>query len=103
MILGGRDKGMDFDPLCREVGFHAGFVALIGESADKIDYFLKKYWPDLKIQRFSSLEMATRAAYMECKGSGIVLFSPACASFDMFKDYKDRGNRFKSIVLKNNK
>ena len=100
LILGGRDKGMDFDPLCRQVGYHASFVALIGESADKIGGLLAKHWPDLKVRSFDGLDMATRAAYLECKGDGVVLFSPACASFDMFDNYEHRGRTFKKIVMR---
>ncbi|MCL5985918.1 MAG: UDP-N-acetylmuramoyl-L-alanine--D-glutamate ligase [Actinobacteria bacterium] len=98
LILGGKDKGMDFSLLCREVGDHVRFVALIGESADKIGNVLAKFWPDLRIEYYDSLEMATRAAYLECEGDGIVLFSPACASFDMFDNYEHRGVQFKKIV-----
>lgn len=98
LILGGKDKGMDFSQLCREVGDHASFVAFIGESASKIGDLLVRYWPGLKVQYFESLELATRAAYQECKGGGVVLFSPACASFDMFDNYEHRGREFKKIV-----
>jgi UDP-N-acetylmuramoylalanine--D-glutamate ligase len=104
LILGGKDKGMDFSTLCKEVGNNASFVALVGESANKIGSILAQYWPGLKVQYFDSLELATRAAYLECKdkGGGVVLFSPACASFDMFENYEHRGREFKKIVAQIN-
>ena len=100
LILGGSSKGANFDELAEKIvhGNVAG-VVLIGDEAKKIKNSLEKYnFPgeivcanhDFKKAIFESLRIA--------KPGSIIIFSPACASFDMFKNYKDRGNKFKEMI-----
>jgi UDP-N-acetylmuramoylalanine--D-glutamate ligase len=97
VILGGRDKDQDFSPLAELVKKTGAGVVLIGEAAEKIGALLDGY-PD--VARADGMESAVgKAARMAGKG-GTVLLSPACASFDMFKDYADRGNKFRAAVKK---
>ena len=94
LIAGGRDKGQDFSPLAPLVRRAARAVVLIGEGADAID----RAWPGVDKVRADSLAAAMDAAFERARPSGTVLLSPGCASFDMFRDYEDRGRRFKQEV-----
>ena len=95
LIAGGKDKGSDFSKLNHLIEKFTREVILIGNAKEKIS----KSWESLKPVHFSdtlndAVQMATKIA----KEKDTVLLSPACASFDMFKDYEDRGRQFKSIV-----
>jgi len=94
LIAGGKDKGLDYTvikPYLKKVKK----INLIGEASDKIKGSLSKY-KDVHV--FSSLREAVRDAYANADKKDTVLFSPMCASFDMFANYKERGKRFVNIV-----
>ena len=96
LIAGGRDKNTDlkeFDEACKK---HIKTVILIGEAADRFEENLKSDGFD-NIIRENSLESAVDKA-MELNPD-VVLLSPACASFDMFSGYEERGKVFKDYVL----
>ncbi|MBN1289792.1 MAG: UDP-N-acetylmuramoyl-L-alanine--D-glutamate ligase [Actinobacteria bacterium] len=105
-ILGGRNKGLDFSELALEVNRRIGDgviigVILLGESADEIAEALTAEGnEDVEkvISKASDLDGSVVKAFEITGGNGTVLFSPACASFDMFRDYKDRGTAFKRAV-----
>jgi UDP-N-acetylmuramoylalanine--D-glutamate ligase len=96
LILGGRDKGMDFGPLvdtlrdARILG-----VVLIGEARARLQALLAEVCP---VHEAATLEAATRQAASLATPGVAVLLSPACASFDMFRDFEERGKAFKAIV-----
>ncbi|MGC8972466.1 MAG: UDP-N-acetylmuramoyl-L-alanine--D-glutamate ligase, partial [bacterium] len=100
LILGGQDKGMDFTELLNELKIsNVRHVCLIGETKDKFKDLLLSG----RIRNFSvhnSLEEAVMAAIDSAEKGDFILFSPACASFDMFKNYVERGERFKEIVYR---
>ena len=99
MILGGSDKHADFAPLARcirESGEIAGIV-LIGVTAPQIEKALLEEGIE-NLQHASSMEEAVRRCQDMAKEGWNVLLSPACASFDMFHDYEERGRVFKEIV-----
>jgi UDP-N-acetylmuramoylalanine--D-glutamate ligase len=97
LIAGGRDKGQDFRPLAPLVARHVRHLVLIGEGAAA----MARAWPDVSQERAGSLADAVRAAFEAARGSrAVVLLSPGCASFDMFRDYEDRGRRFKDEVTR---
>jgi UDP-N-acetylmuramoylalanine--D-glutamate ligase len=91
LILGGDGKGQDFAPLADPVARFASHVLLIGRDASLID----KVAPG---ERCASLEQAVRRAAELAKPGEAVLLSPACASFDMFRDYRHRGEAFAQAV-----
>jgi UDP-N-acetylmuramoylalanine--D-glutamate ligase len=97
LIAGGRDKGQDFRPLAPLVEAHVRHLVLIGEGAAG----MAAAWPGVPGERATTLADAVRRAYEAAKNSGaVVLLSPGCASFDMFRDYEDRGRRFKDEVAR---
>ena len=95
LIAGGRHKDQDFTPLRDRVRRAAAGLVLIGEAQDR----LATAWPDVPAQRAASLAEAVDLAFRAARPTGAtVLLSPGCSSFDMFRDYEDRGRRFKSEV-----
>ena len=94
-IVGGVYKGGDFAHLAPALRARGGSVVAIGEAAARVEGALGDLVP---VHRASSLEAAVEAALADRRGGGVVLLAPACASFDMFRDYADRGRVFKAIV-----
>jgi UDP-N-acetylmuramoylalanine--D-glutamate ligase len=95
VILGGRHKGGDFADLTAAVTRHVTRVLAIGEAQDTIERALGHVKP---VQRCGSLEEAVHEGARQAVAGDVVLLAPACSSFDMFKDYADRGHAFKSAV-----
>ncbi len=99
LILGGYDKHTDFMPLCQEIlasGTIENVVA-IGQTAQQICHCLEEAGYT-KVTRAYSMEEAVQKSRELAVAGGNVLLSPACASFDMFRDYEHRGEAFKELV-----
>ncbi len=96
LIAGGRDKLTSLDEFCKSVNKHITSVVLIGEAADRFDEELKKNG-FTSIYREDSLQSAVDKS-IRLKPDAVLL-SPACASFDMFSGYEERGKVFKEYVL----
>ena len=101
IILGGYDKHASFDALSREI-VNSPMIrkaVLIGETAELIRNSLERAgFSESGIIQAGSLREAVEAARSQAENGWCVLLSPACASFDMFKDYEERGRVFKQIV-----
>ncbi len=106
LIMGGRNKGLEFSDLATELcelmeeGRLAG-VILTGESAGDIGRTLEAACPGAAVSSIrlaDDLAEAVSVAMETVERGDSILFSPACASFDMFEDYRDRGKAFKSVV-----
>jgi UDP-N-acetylmuramoylalanine--D-glutamate ligase len=90
LIAGGRAKGQDLSPLVTRARRLAAVVVL-GESAD----VLARLFDGLVVvRRAGSIEEATETAFELAPRPGVVLLAPACASWDQFHDYRERGERF---------
>ena len=96
LILGGDGKGQDFSPLAPVVGRKAKQVLLIGKDAAVIRRALKGV--GIPIEKARTLEEAVKRAARIARPGDAVLLSPACASFDMFRDYRQRGEAFAAAV-----
>lgn len=96
LIAGGRDKLTILDEFCESVKQHIKTVILIGEATERFEEALKKSGFD-NILKADTMESAIDKA-IELKPNNVLL-SPACASFDMFKGYEERGTVFKNYVL----
>ncbi len=96
LIAGGDGKGQDFAPLAGPVAEHARRVLLIGRDAPLIARALAPSGVPLEL--CASLEQAVERAAACAQAGDAVLLSPACASFDMFRDYRHRGDAFAAAV-----
>ena len=97
LILGGLDKGNPYAPLIPLIKKSVKSVLTIGEAAAKIERELGAAAPLISS---GDMERACRAILQNAAPGDIALFSPACASFDQFKDFEDRGRKFKALVKK---
>ena len=102
LIAGGYDKHLDYEPIARPVIDKVSTLILMGQTAEKINTVIseeiKKCSKEMEIIRVDNLEDAIFSAKQVSKQGDVVLFSPASASFDMFKNFEERGNKFKDIV-----
>jgi UDP-N-acetylmuramoylalanine--D-glutamate ligase len=97
LIAGGYGSGFDLSEWVADVLANTEAVVLIGASADLLQEALREH---PKVVRAASMEEAVSAAAGLSRLGGVVLLSPAYKSFDMFKDYEDRGDQFKALVRK---
>ncbi len=106
LIAGGYDKNLDYTPLAKPIIEKVKSLILIGQTSGKIfdvvKLELEKENKELDIHMCETLEETVNLAKKVVKPGQVVLFSPASASFDMFKNFADRGNQFKELVKKIN-
>ena len=98
LILGGRDKGVSLNALTEKVKQHVKAVVLIGEAAERFNKALDQ-GGFKAIHHAGSMEEAVRQSFLLAKPNDVVLLSPACASFDMFNYFEERGEVFKKLCL----
>jgi len=96
LIAGGKDKGFEFDSVTDLVARKCRCAVLLGDMAARIEQLWGKHLTCINAGR--SLERAVHTARSQARPGDIVLFSPGTSSFDMFRNYADRGNQFRSIV-----
>jgi len=95
LIAGGRDKGGSYEPLVRALRQKGRAAVLIGEAAEAIAGAIGDTLP---VKRATTLEEAVRLGASLAHRGDAVLLSPACSSYDMFRDYKHRGDEFARLV-----
>lgn len=104
LITGGYDKHLDYEPIAKPILNKVKTLILMGQTAEKIFGAVKqekeKENKEIEIYKVNSLEEAINKAREKSKPNQVVLFSPASASFDMFKNFEERGNKFKELVKK---
>ena len=96
LIAGGDGKGQDFSPLAPVVQVRARAVVLIGRDAGLIERAIAGSGVPLK--RADDMDEAVTVAFMQAQPGDAVLLSPACASYDMFRDYVQRAEAFAAVV-----
>jgi len=94
LIAGGKDKGFEFSPIADLVRERVSFAILIGEMRHRI----ARDWAPLHCLEAESLEEAVVTALKEAQPGTTILFSPGTSSFDMFRDYVERGETFRRLV-----
>ena len=99
LILGGTDKGNDYSEIASLVREKVHTLIFMGLDNKKLNEFFTIN-SNCKIVDTNNLEDAVRAAYEVAQKGDTVLLSPCCASFDLFKNYEDRGEQFKAAVKK---
>jgi len=97
LILGGQGKGQDFSALAPALASSCRAVYLIGEDAPAIAAAVR--YGGVVMHEYEDLERALAAASAAAAPGEIVLLSPGCASFDQFRDFEARGERFRELVL----
>jgi UDP-N-acetylmuramoylalanine--D-glutamate ligase len=97
LIAGGKDKNGDLSPLKALVRERVKHLILIGEAKERM---IRELGGQTDTVLAKTMEEAVSLARQKAKGGEVVLLSPACSSFDMFKDYKERGKVFKEAVKK---
>jgi UDP-N-acetylmuramoylalanine--D-glutamate ligase len=97
LIAGGKDKNGDLSPLRELIRKRVRHLILIGEAKERMNRELGRLTDTNMVK---SLEEAVLLARKKAAGGQVILFSPACSSFDMFKDYKERGKVFKEAVAR---
>jgi len=95
LIAGGRDKGGDYTPLAQALARVGRAAVLIGEAAEKIEAAFRSIVP---VARAATMEDAVGAAARFAQPGDAVVLSPACSSFDMFRDYAHRAQVFRAAV-----
>jgi len=98
LIAGGRNKGSDFTTLARLIKEKVRAIVLLGESAGEIERAVRAAGGTGIFRSRELKEAVLLARQAACPGD-VVLLSPACASWDMFRNYEQRGNLFKQVVL----
>jgi UDP-N-acetylmuramoylalanine--D-glutamate ligase len=96
LIAGGRDKAGDFSLMRQLVSERVKALVLIGEASEKIAKALGDLTETVQAK---DLKEAVAVSRKLSAGGDVVLLSPACASFDMFRDFEDRGRQFKKIIM----
>jgi UDP-N-acetylmuramoylalanine--D-glutamate ligase len=96
LIAGGDGKGQDFAPLAPAVKARARAVVLIGRDADRLAQAIAV--TGVPVERAAGMEEAVQAAFRASRAGDAVLLSPACASYDMFRNYAHRGEAFAAAV-----
>ncbi|MFA5015096.1 MAG: UDP-N-acetylmuramoyl-L-alanine--D-glutamate ligase [Actinomycetota bacterium] len=99
LIMGGKDKDMDFSELIPVLNKKVKNLILIGETSSSIYKEVMKSSCDYNVYKCGTLEEAVRKGFEVAAPGEVLLLSPACASMDMFKDYKERGDKFKNLVF----
>lgn len=94
LIAGGKDKGVEFDDNADLVHRKVRAAVLLGEMKERI----KLSWKNTECHAVSSLEEAVRKAHSLAQSGDVVLFSPGTSSYDMFRNYGERGDLFKNFV-----
>ena len=97
LVAGGYNKGTDFAPLLESFTDKIQGMVVLGETAGKLMACAREHGFS-PVTEVKTLKTAVRAAYDMCRPGYTVLFSPACASYDMFKDFEERGRVFKQVV-----
>ena len=95
LIAGGKDKNMDFNPLQELVRARCKILILLGEAKEKINRAIGDHAETYLVGTF---EEAVLLAYQKSRSGDIILLSPGCASYDMFRNYEERGDYFKKLV-----
>lgn len=98
VIAGGKNKYIDYEPICKKLANDTKAILLIGETTPLFSKLIRQYNSNATIYESFNLQQAVTLAYkISCKGDYIIL-SPATSSFDQFPNFVERGNQFKKFI-----
>jgi len=95
IILGGKDKGLNFTPLREPLAGRTRAILLVGQDAGKIAGQLASVAP---LEQMGTIDAAVRFAAQRAEAGDIILLAPACTSWDQFQNFEERGRFFKTVV-----
>ena len=102
VIAGGSDKKLDYNQLAEPINKYVKVLVLLGQTADKIEAAVRAYKDyneeNCRIIRVKTMEEAVEAARKSAESGDVVTLSPASASFDMYKNFEERGRHYKSVI-----
>lgn len=100
VILGGEDRGIDYQPLALALAAHEGelLITTIPDNGPRIAQKIRATNSDIQVQECADLASAVKQAFAWANPRGVVLLSPAAPSFGVFKDYADRSRAFKALM-----
>ncbi|MFC1753490.1 UDP-N-acetylmuramoyl-L-alanine--D-glutamate ligase [Thermoproteota archaeon] len=98
LILGGKDKGLDLNSFLSALFDRVRVIAVFGEITDRFYNLARELNPYFPIYKYKYLSGALKKAIRESNKGDVILFSPACSSFDQFENYEHRGRVFKRMV-----
>lgn len=98
LLAGGYDKGIELEDFARLIGTRCKAVALLGQTGERLQACLQAEGLAADFHRCDSLEEAVRWCTARSAAGDIVLLSPGCASYDWFRDFRERGNAFSRLV-----
>ena len=96
LILGGRAKGEDFAPFARDLPTNVVSIYLVGEASDELAAALED--ANRSSVRAETLARAVELADADAQPGDVVLLSPACASYDQYENFEQRGEDFRRLV-----
>lgn len=103
LIAGGKDKKVEYDDMAREIYKRVSSVILLGQTSEiiknSIDKVKNEFSNVVPVYQFNNIDEAVKKSIDISKSGDIVVFSPASSSYDMFKNFEERGDLFKEIVL----
>lgn len=99
IIMGGLDKDMDFGPVLPSLQASARNIIIIGQSSKKMYKLFSSCLNGIEVYMSQGLDEAVEKGFEVTEAGDVLLLSPGCASMDMFRDYKDRGSRFKKEIM----
>lgn len=98
LLAGGYDKGIDLTDFARLIGTRCKAIALLGQTGEQLQTCLQAEGSAADFQRCGNLEEAVRWCHARATQGDVVLLSPGCASYDWFRDFRERGHAFSSLV-----
>ncbi|HYG58073.1 MAG TPA: UDP-N-acetylmuramoyl-L-alanine--D-glutamate ligase, partial [Symbiobacteriaceae bacterium] len=98
LVAGGSDKGIPFDPMAPLVAEKVKALILTGPTAPKIAEAVRRAGYDRVLHHAKDMAEAVQLAHREAAAGDNVVLSPACASFDAYRNYEERGRHFKGLV-----
>jgi UDP-N-acetylmuramoylalanine--D-glutamate ligase len=98
LILGGKDKGLDLDDFMRFLNDRVKTITVYGEIGDRVMAVAFAVHCSVPMAQTDTLDQATELAFNGAQSGDVILLSPACSSFDQFRDFNHRGDHFKSYV-----
>jgi UDP-N-acetylmuramoylalanine--D-glutamate ligase len=100
LILGGKDKGLKIEEFLKGLLKKVSSITVFGEIANRVETTMSLIFPNYPLAKTETIEEAIKMAYNQSKEDEIILFSPACSSFDQFDNFEQRGRIYKEIIRK---